>query len=441
MAAGVVVVLATRRPRPEPPSLLLVTIDTLRADHLGAYGYAAGTSPAIDRLFAEGTGFPTVLVPRGQTWPTLASLLTSQYPVTHGVRRNGLHLEEGAVTLGHVLSEEGWRCAAMLAHSRFAGWPGFTTVVGRPGEDVPLARAAAEWIRVNASRRFFLWVHLFAPHRPYDPPRPLAERFDPGYRGPVDGSTEQIEALHVEQRRLEGADRRHLVALYDGEIRFVDRLVGDLLAELAEAGIEERTLVVFTADHGEELGERSFYLSHSASVYDCVLRAPLLFRWPGRIPEGRWVEGIAETIDVAPTILELVGVRAPEAFRGTSLAAAVRGQTGTTGKTAAFSELEDRAITVRTPEWRYVHNPDGVDFPLREGSSVPIGCEELFALGPDPGETANVVAGRAGEAARLREAILRWQERHDWEEASRRFRDREVPERVREELEALGYVR
>jgi len=140
-------------------------------------------------------------------------------------------------------------------------------------------------------------------------------------------------------------------------------------------------------------------------------------------------------------VLELAGVHAPGTFDGTSLAAAVRGEGGMTGKAAAFSELEDRVVTVRTPEWRYVFNPDGLGFPLREGSAVAIGREELYAQGPDPGERVDLADRRADVAARLREAVRDWQERHDWEGASRRLEGREVPEQVRQELEALGYVR
>lgn len=455
-AVGVAGGIAVRRPRPEPPDVLLVTIDTLRSDHLGAWGYPAGTSPAIDALAAQGAGFVTTIVPRGQTWPTLASILTSQFPVTHGVRRNGLRLREDAVTLAHVLGRAGYRCVAALANSGSAEWPGFDRVADDRGDDLRVRDAAVAFLKSQgrgagdatgagtAGRRpFFLWVHLFAPHRPYEPPRALVERFDPGYDGPMDGSLEQVKRISEQRIALSPEDLRHLVARYDGEVRVADRIVGDLLRTLEEEGLASRTVVAFTADHGEELYDRNRYLSHSASVYDSVLRAPLVVRRPGQVPAGRWIGGLAESIDVAPTLLELVRVPAPSSFEGRSLARAVRGR-GAAPDRPAFSELEDRVVTVRTERYRYVDNPTDFDFPLDPGDPsalYPIDREELYDHAVDPGERANRIRQLPAEAARLREQVEAWERTHDWDVASARLRGREVPSDVREALDALGYVR
>jgi arylsulfatase A-like enzyme len=369
-------------------------------------------------------------------------VLTSQYPVTHGVRKNGLRLEDGAVTLAHVLARNGWTCAAALANSASARWPGFHRTFGVRGGDRRTTDAARAWIREHVGRPFFLWVHLFAPHRPYRPAPELAERFDPGYVGPIDGSLEQTRRISEKGPRPGAADRAHLVALYDGEVRTADRLLGEVLAELETAGLERRTLVVLTADHGEELCERSAYVNHSASVYDVVLRVPLAFRWPGRIPRGVRAEGVAEAIDVAPTVLDLLGLEVPERFAGTSLAPALRGEPSGAAD-PAFSELEDRVVTVRTPRFRYVDNPGGRPFPLSPddpAARYPIAAEELYALGRDPAERTDVSAARPAEAARLRAIVRAWKETHGWREASRRFRRRVVAPEAAEELGTLGYL-
>lgn len=427
---------------PDTPNVVLITVDTLRPDHLGAYGYPRGTSPVVDRLCREGTLFETAIVPRGQTWPTLASILTSQYPVTHGVRKNGLRLQAGAVTIAHVLADRGYDCIAALANSGSADWPGFDRVVQQRGADLRIGQAASEWIRTGRARPFFLWVHLFAPHRPYDPPGELERRFDPGYAGTFRGSVEGVKRISERRLEMPPEDVRHLVALYDGEVRVADSVVGELLAALDAAGLTRETLVVLTADHGEELYERNRYISHSASVYDTVLRAPLLLRQPGVVPAGSRVRGIAEAVDIAPTILGMLGIRAPASFRGRSLADVVTGA-APMGPGVAFSELEDRIVTVRTPDARYVHNPTDFDFPLNADDPdavYPIGREELYLLEADPAERVNRAGARPEEARRLRETALRWQRAHDWDAASHRFRAREMPAELRDALGALGYV-
>ncbi|HMB69493.1 MAG TPA: sulfatase [bacterium] len=457
-AAGVAVGIVARRPRPAPlPNILLVTVDTLRPDHLGAWGYPAGTSPVIDAMAAEGASFLTTIVPRGQTWPTLATLLTGQYPVTHGVRRNGLRLSEGAVTLGHVLGGAGYRCAAALANSGSAEWPGFAETVQDRDNDEAVRDAAIRFLRahgetVRAARQggeppapFFLWVHLFAPHHPYQPAPELVDRFDPGYAGAMDGSLEQVKDISARRITPAAEDVRHLIARYDGEVRTADGHVGRLLAALEDEGLAAGTIVAFTADHGEELYERNRYLSHSASVYDSVLRAPWILRWPGRIPAGRKIEGLAETGDIAPTLLELAGVRAPESFRGVSRAAAATGRgPGRIPDGPAFSELEDRVVSVRTAEVRYVSNPSDFDFPLDPedpSARYPIDREELYDLVTDPAERDNRAPRFPNEASGLRDVVAKWQDEHGWSEASVRLRGREAPEDVREALDALGYVR
>jgi arylsulfatase A-like enzyme len=430
--------------RGEPvPNVLLITVDTLRPDHLGAYGHPRGPSPVVDRLLAGSTAFRSAIVPRGQTWPTLASIQTSLYPVTHGIRKNGQPLAEDALGLAEVLGARGWSCGAFLSNSGTAGWRGFEIVEDQRDRDGLLVARARGWMKARADRPFFLWIHLFTPHRPFTPPPPLDELYDPGYAGPIDGSIEQMRRIAVERRELSAADVAHALALYDGEVRALDGHVADLLAALAEAEIEDRTLVVFTSDHGEELYERNYYFSHSASVYDTVLRVPLAFRWPGRIPEGRWVDGIVEAIDLAPTILDLVGEGAPEAFAGRSLVPAILDGDPLDRGRLAFSELEDRVVSVRSETHRYVHNPDGFAFPLSfEGREtvVPIGRAELYDLRLDPRERVDRSSVDPEAVRRLREAAIRWMIEHDWDEASRRHRQTEIPDDVREQLEAIGYA-
>jgi arylsulfatase A-like enzyme len=430
-------------PGGEPPSLLLITVDTLRPDHLGAWGSPRPTSPTVDALAREGVSFATVIAPRGQTWPTLATILSSRYPVEHGVRRNGQSFPADVPTLTAALKERGYACGAFLSNAGQAGWPDFDVLHDLRDHDENVLARAKGWLRARADRPFFLWIHFFGPHRPFRPDAIWRERFDPGYRGPIDGSIEQMREITAAAEDPAPRDLAHMIALYDAEIRELDGRVRELLGALDEVGASGRTLVAFTADHGEELFERNRYFSHSASIYDTVLRLPFVLRWPGRLPAGRLVPGVVPAVDVAPTLLELLGVPAPEEFAGRSQAAAARGEGVPDPDRRAYSELEDLVVSVRTGRWRYVHNPEDHDFPMEGGETgllYPIAPRELYDHAADPGEKRDVAVRRSDVADSLAREVEAWMARHDWEEASRRHAEREIPEDVREALEAMGYV-
>ncbi len=421
------------------PNVLLVTVDTLRADHLGAFGDPRGASPGIDRLLRGAAGFEQAFVPRGQTWPSLATLMTSLPPVAHGVRKNGQAMNEGCVSLADVLGGRGYRTAAFLSNAGKAAWSGFQEVTDLRDLDLPVVSRAKGWLRGAAPGPFLLWVHLFSPHAPYAAPAPLTTRFDPGYAGPEDGSLERIRAIERGGVAPPPADARHLAARYDAEISWVDARVDDLLRAVDELGLAEGTLVVFAADHGEELGARQAYFSHSASIYDTVLRVPLAFRLPGRVPPGTIPRAPAEIMDVAPTVLALLGVEAPPAWEGRDLGPVLAGAAADTAH-AAFAELEDRVVSLRTGRWRYLHNPDGFDFPLDGGGTFRLERGALFDHESDPAELRDMSAVHPDVARALRERTTAWMAAHEWEEAGRRHAGRAVPEAVRRELEALGYV-
>ena len=443
MAVAVALVLGAScapSPRPAPPNVLLVTIDTLRADHLGAFGDPRGASPGIDRLLRRSTSFEHAFAPRGQTWPSLMTLMTSLPPVEHGVRKNGQAPDSGTVALADVLGAHGYRCAAFLANAAKAGWTGFDSVTDLRDLDRPVVSRAKGWLRGNADAPFLVWVHLFSPHRPYAAPAPVTVRFDPGYTGPMEGSIDQIRDIESGRRAVTPADVHHLIARYDAEVAWADALVAELLRTLEELDLDERTVVVFAADHGEELYDRNGYFSHSASIDDNVLRVPLSFRRPGTIPAGVVLRGDAELMDVAPTIAALAGLAAPAAWEGRDLASVVTGVDRPRLDHVAFAELEDRVVSARTARWRYVHNPEGFDFPLEGGGVFPLEREALYDEAADPGERRNVADHHPDVVAAMRERVVGWMDDHGWAEASRRHAARAVPDETRRELESLGYV-
>ena len=293
-----------RRPR---LNLLLVTIDTLRADHLGAYGYAAAATPVLDGIARGGVRFENAQSAAPLTGPSHATILTGQYPPQHGVRENvNFLLDPSHVTLATRLKRRGYHTGAFVGAYPVAAAFGFGQDVDhfseglhpnpgigqgaeRPANEV--ADAAAAWVR-EAPMPFFAWVHFYDPHAPYAPPPPFRERF---------------------------ADRP-----YDGEIAFTDAQLGRILDVLRAAGHGEDTLVIVLADHGEGLGEHDEG-GHGILAYQSTLRVPLLVSGPG-VAKGRIAKDAVGTIDVVPTVLALLGLDAAADLPGRSLRPALEGR-------------------------------------------------------------------------------------------------------------------
>jgi len=296
--------------QPPPRNLLLITVDTLRPDHLGAWGYERGTSPGIDALAAGGVVFEDAYSHTSWTLPSLATLMTSLYTSSHGAWNFESKLPESVTTLAEILAEHGYHTGAVVTHvfagrkygmhQGFAEFDEELVVEGiRAHAQITSPRVSAkgaEWIqrRSGDERPWFLWLHYFDPHGQYMEHPGISERF---------GRAEKLD-------------------LYDGEIAFTDRAIGTLLARLDAMGHADDTVVVLTADHGEEFGEHG-RTRHGKTLFEEVIRVPLVVRAPGLTP-GR-VVGPAPSVDLLPTLLELMGLPAPEGLSGASLLAAMQG--------------------------------------------------------------------------------------------------------------------
>lgn len=304
-----------------PPNVLLLTVDTLRVDRLSAYGYSRPTSPHIDRLIGAGIKFMEARTVEPLTGPSLCSLVTSRYPHEHGASRNGLRMRSGLASLPKLLREHGYRTGALVANwtlkDKATGlaehFEDYDVILNRKrwfglvsseavADDV--TAGAVAWLDRHARpghAPFFLWVHYVEPHAPY--------RVHDRYR----------RALGLaEKGNLPPEDR------YDTEIAEVDRSIGELLAHIEARGLDADTLIVFTADHGESLGEHSYW-GHGRNLFEPTLHIPLAITWPGRLPPAT-VEAPALIVDVAPTIAGLVGLSSPAEFDGYDWTAALRRQ-------------------------------------------------------------------------------------------------------------------
>ena len=324
--------------RDSRPSLLLITIDTLRADHLPVYGYPRATAPRIGELAAHGVVFEDVLAPAPETAPACASLLTGRWPADLGVRGNSQALGLGPRTLAEILGAAGYDTAGFVSGYPLVrrmsgldrGFAYFDDEMPDPRARTPNVQRSAPkttdallaWLsRRRSSRPLFLWVHYYDVHGDYAPGPPYDTLFGKGGEGPI----LPLESIPAYQRHGTENDASAYIARYDGEIRRVDDQVGRLLDDLQETGLLARTLVVVTADHGESLTENGYYFDHGNELYLPSLHIPLILSGPGVPADGRRIAGPAQTPDILPTILAILGRPPSPDVAGQSLAGALAG--------------------------------------------------------------------------------------------------------------------
>jgi arylsulfatase A-like enzyme len=382
LLAAALVILAGCAERPSVPTVVLVSIDSLRADHVGAYGYAKPTTPRIDALARSGTLFERALSSTSWTLPAHVALLTGVADSVHGVVDESRALGPGLPTLAERLKARGFATAAVVSgpylHPRFGLNRGFDRYLNCMGflddafEPGPAAgtnihldshgdvtspcvvRRALEWLSGQRGRPAFLFVHFWDVHYDYRPPPGYAERFEPRYEGALDPSGFELnKAIHKD---MPARDLQHLEALYDGEIAYTDEHVGRLLDGVAALG-RSGAHVALTSDHGEaffEHGEKG----HQKDLHAEVVRVPLVLNGPG-VPAGTRLPGPAHITDLGPTLLDLLGLGAPAPRAegdGWSLVPALRDSAALRGRRVA-SELEvgtARFAALETLDWKVI---------------------------------------------------------------------------------------
>ena len=302
------------------PNLILVTVDTLRSDHLSAYGYERETSPHLDRFANDAVRFTNAVAPQPLTRPSIASLFTARYPYQHGVSDNQSRLPETAETLAERLRAAGYNTAAFVSSfvlkrdaSRLdQGFDTYDETLDRyvlggaeRGATATAAQVAA-WLREPPREPFFLWVHLMDPHGPYVPPPPFDRRYEALERGSRRIPRSAIPAYQYSDT----LDPSVYVDRYDGEIAHTDNEFGGILAVLRERSLYDGAAIVFHADHGENLGEGGAWFGHGSRLYESGLRIPLLLKLPGsaRATKAAQNEQLVSVLDIAPTLLAIAGI-------------------------------------------------------------------------------------------------------------------------------------
>ena len=460
-----------------PRGVILIQVDTLRRDHLDVYGYERETAPVLSRLAAEGATFRRATAQATWTKVSTPSTLTSLYPLSHGVRDFADRLPAGAETLAEQYRVAGY---ATLAYSSvpFTGQfsnmhQGFEELHESSSVDSSDTSKTAreyvdrlsEWLGTHRDVPFFVFLHVFDPHDPFEPREPYATMWaDPAHKAEHE---EQLEAVreHIENpvlRQFGMPDRRALEAAeidpdayvdydqdwYDGSIRGMDVELGRLVERLRTLGLDDDTLIVFMSDHGEEFLEHG-RMFHGQTVYNELTQVPLVMRWPGAIPSGVVVDENVQLIDIMPTLLDLSGLPHPEGLQGRSLLPFIAPADDTSVASwvtrPAFSE---KALTTGDPalpladtesyaviddDWLLIHNR------ARDDDTPEF---ELYDMTTDPLNLTNVAEGQTEVVERLAREIDRW---HRIAEQARLPDDAEATAGLSQEqlerLRSLGYIR
>jgi len=401
------------------PNVLLVTLDTTRADHLACYGYRGVATPNLDAIAGRGVLFEQAATVTPLTLPAHTTIMTGMLPTYHGVRVNGnTALGDDQTTLAEVLAARGYATGAFIAafvlDGRWGLKQGFEHYddrfdlkkykhldlgeVQRPGNEV--VDAALAWLEAEKDKPFFAWVHLYDPHVPYAPPEPYASEY--ARRGPA--------------------------GPYDGEIAFMDEQVGRLTSWLARSGLDRSTVVVFVGDHGEGLGSHGEG-THGFFVYDYALHVPFVVSLPFEALQGRRAPGQVSTADVFPTVLDLLGVPSPVKPQGRSLAGVLFDPTGG-GEVPAYGEAMASNIqfgwsalhALRTPRYKFIEAPR----------------PELYDLASDAGETRNIAVQSPDVARRMKAELDRIMAETSRDAPAPQAAD--LDKETMERLSALGYV-
>ena len=400
-----------------PLNILIITVDTLRADHVGCYGYHPIKTPQMDALAGEGVLFEKAFTPVPTTLPAHTSLFTGTYPITHGIKNNGTFaLTESAVTLAEQLQAAGYNTAAFISSfvldSRFGLDQGFNvydddliTGVQTPAllqkerRAETVTKAVIQWLNtIKKDKPFFLWVHYYDPHDKYDPPSPFADAY-----------------AHCP---------------YDGEIAYVDSWMGVLINKLKEMDIYENTLTVLVSDHGEGLGDHQEE-THGIFLYDYAIHVPLIFRYPRQLPKNRRQGSLVRLIDIAPTILAIIGQKIPDHIQGVNLLPLMEGKEKNLQLTL-YCETEYPRFTygwsplegIRTDKWKYIKAPKN----------------ELYDLTKDPGEEKNVIKKEKRQSERCQKELAKLQQQFISSPGLSPSKSVSLDPSAREKLKSLGYI-
>lgn len=452
-------------PPPEIRRVFFITVDTLRADHLGTYGYARDTSPGIDRLAASGVVFERAIAQWPKTGSSFVSMFTGQYPQTTGLTHNAaIEIPNGYLTLPEFFKEIGFTTVAVTSNAVLTsrlGWDsGFDSFVEswddeRFSDDPQVYRKLIWGGRVNklafeaidrhaGAQRLFAWIHYSDPHAPYILPEGWENPFlgDDLYRS---GDARAVDLTATRGRAI--GDERELrwyQAQYDANVAVADRSITELLAGLEQRGLLEDSLIVLTADHGESLGEHDLYFDHGPRPYNASSWVPLIFVGPP-LAKGRRISTPVELVDLYATLRDLVapGREVPGLEGASLLPFLLPEETSDEVAAASFRYAFSQAggkyplrhyRSVQDDRWKLVYHPE-----VQRGKRLQPAWWELYDLSSDRGETHDLFGQSSPDERRLQRVLSGWMKGNDWLRRSAETVE-ESSEETRRALKALGYI-
>lgn len=403
------------------PNVLLITIDSLRPDHMGIYGYPLPTTPHIDKIASEGILFKNAFTQGGWTSPAMISVFTSMYPNVHTVEARPDRFPCAKNSLLQKWIEAGYNVPGVekvVKENNYSNL-GFQIRKDYAFDLVSLKN----WIKKNRSKPFFSWYHINkTPHLPYNPEKPFDTLFLPkgfSFTPSIRTRLEKIKKnmlISKDSLTLQYDDIVPIKALYDGEVRMADNVVFEIYTFLAQEGLLDNTILVITADHGEELMDHGFIghasTSLNGTLYNEIIHVPLILRYPPEFPKGKrqTVEDVVESIDIVPTLMEIAEVPGYKGVQGRSLLKLLRGKE-LSWKNYAFSETTTcgfqcktgkkyskiRIVSIFSSKWKFItrQEPEMAKF-------------ELYDLEKDPGEKLNVVRNHPEIAKMFKDLLIRW---------------------------------
>ncbi len=453
------------KPLGQLPRIVLITIDTLRPDHLGYYGYKSAHTPNIDAIASKGVVFKNTYAPAPRTGPSHISILTGLYPNHHGAVQNYMWLSEGTLSLPEILSSHGYKTAAFisgfpltnessgLAHHFDFYYDDLSTISFIPEVVTKLrlfnlvntfgsklsykvisnerkaswtTELVLNWLDANKDQQFFLWVHYFDPHIPYQPPL----KYRNVKIGSVSGDWYSYSAQERENFVKHPEIIQQEIDFYDGEISYVDAQIGQIVKTLNDWGIMKNTLLIITADHGESLGEHNYYFAHG-DLYNTCLKIPLVFFYPSGKLKHQIISNDARLIDITPTILDILDIKSDFSFDGRSLFPLFNNQETVDDDQMIFASVlknHQKMYCVKDHNYKLIWNS------ATWSEQRNVEYEELYDLQRDPNETINLIESKPVILPTMRRAL-------------KTFRDTkmslrtQIDNKTRKRLKSLGYIR
>ncbi len=453
------------------PNIILIVLDTVRADRLSCYGYHRKTSPCLDKIAAEGVLYEQAITPANWTLPSHVSMFTGLFPSKHGAHRAHQRLDTQYMTLAELLTKAGYRTAGFSSidwlEEKTGANRGFSEYYGRAFRQSQLRNTSGskrvndkrsneisqevqEWLKNrNNDTPFFLFVNLFDAHNPYNPPEPHRSLFlHEGDSGRIPQLNWDITKYYAGAARMDNKDFSLMSNLYDGGVHYVDSVAGELVEFFRDQGILDESILFITSDHGENIGDHGHW-GHRYCLYDSLIRVPLIIRYPGIFEGGKRPDNYVQTVDIYPTVMDLLSIDREDVckeLQGETLFPSALGSRKREFTLSEFMPKPDLRYYDGYPEFDASVFAYGLTAIRYNGYKLiwsSTGRHELYDLTSDPGEARNVYSDWPDKVSELSQFLKQWQMSFEASGQVQSYSlqsDPEVDEDIKNKLKALGYV-